>query len=526
MGCQGWGMAGCQPERAGRGGRNPAIRALFAVLAAITLCASTVFTAAFAFGATVLIVPPTGMPDPALVPNAMANAQRYYLKNTVCGTPGACPADEVTVISYPASFWPITFLPHWCETNCQKWDVSVQDGAGQLESGIQQALDSTEDEVVVFGHSQGSAVISNSLRYFATRLSAEDKARLQVVLTGNIDNPAGGLWSRLGFLGHIPILDLTTGLPTPTDTGIRFTSIIMQYDGVGNAPKYWGNLLSVANAVAGFVYLHGTTLAPDEYSAGCRLPNCGVPDYYPSVDDYLAAVYDPANAEQDSFGNTYVVVPSPTLPIAMPFLDLAARTNTMGLVAPIVRLVSPVLRVLIDLGYDPDEEPGTYSTLSILPFSLKTNPVRVLDDLTHAVVQGIHDALNGGPAATTKAEPRPSSSNAEIAAAEAVSLSDPAKNSNTSGSETNDDRPESSSTTDVAGAAGDDDTDAEEARTTNGKQPRSTRKAPRGTHDSTAISDADRDTSGDDADREARTDKQTERKSAANGRKSSAGAAA
>lgn len=499
-------MAGRQPERAGRSGRHPVIRALFAVLAAITLCASTVFTAASAFGATVLIVPPTGMPDPTLVPHAMSNAQQYYLKNTVCGTPGACPAHDVTAISYPASFWPITFLPHWCETNCQKWDVSVQDGAGKLESNIQHAFDNTEDEVVVFGHSQGSAVISNSLRYFSTRLSVEDKARLQVVLTGNIDNPAGGLWSRLGFLGHIPILDLTTGLPTPTDTGIRFTSIIMQYDGVGNAPKYWGNLLSVANAVAGFVYLHGTTLAPDEYSAGCRLPKCGVPDYYPSIEDYLAAVYDPANAEQDSFGNTYVVVPSPTLPIVMPFLDLAVRTNTMGLVAPMVRLVSPVLRVLIDLGYDPDEDPGTYSTLSVLPFSVKTNPVRVLDDLAQAVVQGVHDALNGGPTTTKKSD---------VDAVERVSPPDAEKSGSTSESEAVDDRSDTSGTTDVAGAADDDDADADADAATHGKQPRSTRKAPGDTRDSTAISDADRNTHGEDSNQSARTGKQIERKSPA-----------
>ena len=356
------------------------------LIAAASLFVAAALSASSAFATTVIVVPPTGMANPANFPNAMTNARDYYLANTACNADATC--DEFQ-IAYPASFWPLVFLPDWCTTDCQKWDVSVDDGTTQVVGLVNAALEASDDPIVLFGHSQGSAVISNAMRALAN-LSPADKARLQIVLAGNIDNPAGGLWSRLGFLGRVPVVDVTTGLPTPTDTGFTFTSIIMQYDGVGNAPKYWGNALAVANAVAGFLFLHGTTLAPDEKSSV-------VPDYYPSVQDYLDAVYDPANAKTDGHGNTYVVVPTPVLPIVMPLLALGRLTHTTALVQPFVDLVSPMLRVLIDLGYDATEDPGVYSTLSLLPFSLRTDPLKVLGDLARALAQGVHDAFTAGP---------------------------------------------------------------------------------------------------------------------------------
>jgi hypothetical protein len=365
------------------------------LIAVIAAGVASVFTAALALGATALIVPGTGTPNPDIYPEYVQNARNYYLRDSACGEPGACLdlGENLIGIDYPASFWPLTFIPGWCTTNCQKWNVSVGEGVANLQTALASALtdlDNPGQDVVIYGHSQGAGVVSNTLSILGTSLTNAEKERVQVVVTGNVDNPAGGMWSRIGFLGRIPILDLTTGLPTPINTGIEFTSIAMQYDGASNAPKYWGNLLAVANAVAGFAYLHGTTLIPDE-----RTP-AGVPDFYPNIDDYLAAVYDPANAKHDDYGNTYIVVPSPVLPIVMPFLDIAARIGVTWLVKPVVDLVSPVLRVLIDLGYDPDENPGVYSHLSILPFSLKTNPFKVGVDLVEAVFQGIHDAIHGG----------------------------------------------------------------------------------------------------------------------------------
>lgn len=493
---------------------------LISVIAAVVLGVAAVCAPVAAFGATLVFVPPTGMPDP--LGEAVKNAQTYYLHGTACREPGTC--DEVK-IDYPASFWPLVFLTRWCAADCQKWDVSVQDGVDELAFAMGRALAGTDEKVVLFGHSQGSAVISNTMRSLSDTLTDDEKARLEVVLTGNIDNPAGGLWSRLGFLGHIPILDVTTGLPTPTDTGIKFTSIIMQYDGVGNAPKYWGNPLAVANAIAGFVYLHGTTLSPDMYSPKepCSIPNCRVPDYYPTVEEYLAAVRDPANAKTDQFGNTYITVPSATLPIVMPFLDLAARTHTTGFVRPLVDLVSPALRVLIDLGYDPSEDPGIYAPLSILPFSPTTNPITVLDDLAQAVVQGIHDAINGGPTSPADLPAAVSTQNAAsadspflsndddtpTAAEELISTTAPAVTDDVSGVDVTDDAAvdgldEPALTDDVA-AGGGSDAPPPGRTVEDGQQPATADHSP----DSPAGNDpgegADEDTSDSSADLDADT---------------------
>lgn len=79
------------------------------------------------------------------------------------------------------------------------------------------------------------------------------------------------------------------------------------------------------------------------------------------------------------------------LPIVQPFIDLANATGTTPIVKPIVDLVSPVLKVLIDLGYDRTANPGIPQTLKLFP---RVNPVTLTVDLVVAVGQGIHDAVN------------------------------------------------------------------------------------------------------------------------------------
>ena len=61
--------------------------------------------------------------------------------------------------------------------------------------------------------------------------------------------------------------------PTPTDTGIELTTIDFEYDGVSDFPRYGGNLLAVANAIAGFAYIHGTYLDPNQNGDFVGLPD-------------------------------------------------------------------------------------------------------------------------------------------------------------------------------------------------------------------------------------------------------------
>jgi outer membrane biosynthesis protein TonB len=261
------------------------------------------------------------------------------------------------------------------------------------------------EHVVIFGYSQGGAVVSNELRALSGTLTAEQKARIEMVQIGSIDNPVGGLWTLLGFLGHVPFLDVTTGLPTPIDTGIPFTSIVFQYDGVSNSPIAWGNLLAVANAFAGFAEIHGTYLDPNQNG-----DFTGLPDGYTPA-ELQAALNDPANVKFDAKGNKYVTVPTKVLPLASLILGVAAQTGTTQLVKPFVDLLSPLARVIIDLAYDPNANPGVPRWLSILPIAYIPNPIKLAFDLASATGQGIQAFLNdlgfGGFVAPAAPAPAP-----------------------------------------------------------------------------------------------------------------------
>jgi PE-PPE domain-containing protein len=374
------------------------------LIASVALGIASAFTAAFAFGATALIVPGTGTPNATNVGQYMENARDYYMGGTACANGGCTDADLHSIV-YPASFYPLSFIPGWCDTNCQKWDVSVQQGVDDLNQKLMTALADPNEHVVIFGYSQGGAVVSNELRALKDTLTEEQKARIEMVQIGSIDNPVGGLWTLLGFLGHVPLIDVTTGLPTPTDSGIPFTSIVFQYDGVSNSPIAWGNLLAVANAFAGFDQIHGTYLDPNENG-----DFTGLPDGYTPA-ELQAALNDPANIKFDARGNKYVTVPTKVLPLASLILGLASTTGTTQIVKPFVDLFSPLAKVIIDLAYDPNANPGVPRWLTILPIAYIPNPVKLAFDLAAATVQGVQAFLNdlgfGGLVAPVAPAPAP-----------------------------------------------------------------------------------------------------------------------
>ncbi len=113
-------------------------------------------------------------------------------------------------------------------------------GRAILDSDLRDLLDNTSQDIVIFGYSQGGAVVSNELRNIGD-LTPEQLMRLSVVMIGNAFNPDGGFFTRLGFLGHVPLIDVTFGLATPVDTGVPMTAIGFEYDPVMYAPLYWGN---------------------------------------------------------------------------------------------------------------------------------------------------------------------------------------------------------------------------------------------------------------------------------------------
>ncbi|MGW0158375.1 PE-PPE domain-containing protein [Mycobacterium sp. NPDC003323] len=369
------------------------------VATALLITVATTLSMAVALAATALIVPGTGTPNANIVGNYLENARDYYIApfNPACTAANDC---ALQGIDYPAQFWPIP-LPGWGGLSGAKWDVSTGEGLANLNSTLVDTLaqNPPNTPVVLMGYSQGGNIVSRQKRNLG--YLPKDQTYLSFVMIGNSNRPNGGLFERLAFLGHVPILDATFGLPAPTDTcdHICATDIAFEYDGVADFPLYPINGLAVLNAIAGFWYVHGTYLAPNANSDVGELPD----DYTP--EELAAEVADPDNWQEH--GDTrYVTIPTRTLPIVRPFLEFASFTNTEFLIKPIVALVSPLLRVIIDAGYDRSLSYGTPAPFRLIP---RINPITFAKDVVEAIDEGIHAALGRNPApqqVTPKPAPR------------------------------------------------------------------------------------------------------------------------
>jgi pimeloyl-ACP methyl ester carboxylesterase len=350
------------------------------MLSSVVLGVGMALTAAVSLAATALIVPGTGTPNANIVALYREHATDRYIApfNPSC-TSTTC---TMTGINYPASFFPLGFIGNWCPGySCPTWNASVGTGVDNTITALQNLTD--PDGAILFGYSQGGAVVSDALR----RLEGNpllDKVK-SVVLIGNAYNPDGGIFTRLGFLPTIPFLNITFGPATPVDTGIPMTSIGFQYDPVMYAPEFWGNPFSMLNALAAFETVHGFYLTPNGNG-----PTDPIAYGYtePELAAVLATPCPGPNCRVDSFGNKYYMIPAKSLPI-MDFISSMLPAPLQPVAKPVIDLVSPVYKVLADLGYDWSGDPGQQKFLSILPFNPIQNWPLVGVKLVVATIQGI-----------------------------------------------------------------------------------------------------------------------------------------
>nr|MCH9736895.1 PE-PPE domain-containing protein [Actinomycetes bacterium] len=242
----------------------------------------------------------------------------------------------------------------------------------------------TDEEIIIFGYSQGSAVTSNEMRYLGENYAPDQFDNFSVVNIGSIDNRVGGAWTVLGFLDYIPILDVTTNLFNPIATGMPMTTINFQYDPVGDLPLYF-NLLAVVNALIALDVVHGHYLDPNQQDPDDVLP-------YGYTDETLAEQLNCAatnNCKKDEFGNLYVTIPARGLPLTIEMRNIADRIGLGWLANPFIDLIEPTLKVLIDTAYDPEANPGDVRYLSLLPFNPQTNLLKFGNDLFRAGVEGV-----------------------------------------------------------------------------------------------------------------------------------------
>ena len=365
------------------------ILTVLALLTTVFVAIGSAMSMAVALAATVLLVPGTGVPDATKVSDYIGHALDYYVApyTPSCTSTATSPTCAVKPIDYPAQFWPIP-LPGWGGLTGAKWDISTGKGLSTLQIALDGTLHPASgppnEPIVIFGYSQGGNSVSREKRALGDLGANPDN--ISFVMIGNTNRPNGGLFERLAFLGHVPILDATFGLPAPTTTCTTrcATDIAFEYDGVADFPLYPLNVLATLNALAGFWYVHGTYLAPNGRTDVDELP-----------DGYTESELEAELANEDNWddhGDTrYITIPTKTLPLVRPFLEFGGFTHTSFIVKPIVDLLEPVLRVLIDTGYDRSLSYGVPAPFRLIPLNI--NPIKLAGDVVKALGQGVKAAL-------------------------------------------------------------------------------------------------------------------------------------
>ncbi len=230
---------------------------------------------------------------------------------------------------------------------------SIAQGVPLLEAAM---AANGNDHLIIFGYSQGAAIANIEKAKLAEQYPEGTEAPdIEFVLIGDTNVPNGGLFARFPGL-HIPILDWSFNGPAPTDTQFHTTEYIRQYDGFADFPLYPLNLVSTANAILGIGYSHGFYLNPD-------------PDDPPPV--------------HTQYGDTdYYFQPVNDLPLFGPL-------RTIGVPEPVIDVFEPVVREIVELGYDRSIPPGEPTPARLIP---PLNPATVAGDLVKAVGEGITNA--------------------------------------------------------------------------------------------------------------------------------------
>jgi PE-PPE domain len=261
--------------------------------------------------------------------------------------------DDLKWVSTPEHFWPSTGLSDL------SFDTSVARGVLSLNNAIQ----TTPGGKVVVGYSQSANIATREKRNLA-ELRAQGATvpsgdELSFVLVANPNRPNGGILARFGGL-YIPILGVSFDGATPDDE-YPTIDVARQYDLIADFPKYPLNLLADLNALAGYMYLHG--------NYGSSVINLDDPTTYQSY---------------KSGNTTYYLVHTEHLPLLQPLRDI-------GVPAPILDLVEPTLRVLIELAYDrTPENMGVPTRAGLIPH-IDLN--KLGSDLAAAAREGVHNAL-------------------------------------------------------------------------------------------------------------------------------------
>jgi hypothetical protein len=288
-------------------------------------------------------------------------------------------------VQYLAAIWPVSGL------TAPTFAQSVNDGNGKLGSAISTANspNTPDDHIVVVGYSLGAVVTNKQRKQLETDPNAP--ANIEFVLIANANKPNGGIFARFPWL-NVPLADIqSTGAMGPDQ--FTTTDITREYDTYGDFPAYF-NPLSLANAAAAVVYVHPDAnydnIDMSQYSddnAETYETNGDTTTYHYSDGTTKTVVNQPGKAT-----TTYYVVHTDHLPLLMPARQAA---DALGLPQGGIDAVEPVVRVLVDMGYDRTTNPATPTQ-----FSFITPPQKFVEAaaaMPGAVQQGVNNFQNPPP---------------------------------------------------------------------------------------------------------------------------------
>ncbi|MEV0673075.1 PE-PPE domain-containing protein [Mycobacterium sp. NPDC050441] len=261
-------------------------------------------------------------------------------------------------------------------------DTSVAEGRQPLIDTVAEARTTIGEDgtIYIVSYSEGTIVAEKYKRELDAQ-GGQGTDTLKFVYIAAPTVPNGGIYARFPNLGPLGLLGFTsTGAAeqSPYDE----TFITIEYDPVGDFPAY-ANPLALANAAAGFVYLHGD---PTPDAADLADPDAVI----------VKHVNTPGGGN-----DTYILVKTEHLPLLQPIRDVSTALHTTAFTEPVLGAIEPTLKLAVDMGYtDRDySDPATPTR-----FSLITPPKRIaetLNQLPGALQQGADNFTGGLPSTTS-----------------------------------------------------------------------------------------------------------------------------
>src|SRR5271166_4576711 len=193
--------------------------ALLVIAAAVLSALTQTMTSMFTLAAATYIVGGTQYAFPACAPfcGTLTTPQQNialvtpYITGTIFNPPLA--PSQVTLVKYPASFWPLSvgYL------DALTFNQSVGKGVAALTALAPPG--SIQPGSVIFGYSQGATVATiykrNFNQYWAN--NPGQPPSINFVLIGNPNRPNGGIDERFAGI-YIPIVNFSFNGATPTQT--------------------------------------------------------------------------------------------------------------------------------------------------------------------------------------------------------------------------------------------------------------------------------------------------------------------